>query len=99
MSYRHLLSLLGVVLVVLGFAERGWFLVAVWLGCDFLILGIAHGRGSHGVFGKRADGTLPLWSWLLFLPLLCYTVVVWHCMRRLSREPAHSIVTTQLVVG
>ena len=44
MSYRHLLTLLGVVLIVLGMVERSWFLVAVWLGCDFLILGVAHGR-------------------------------------------------------
>jgi hypothetical protein len=72
MSYRHLLTLLGVTLIVLGAIERGWFLLAVWLGCNFLILGIAHGRGSHGVFGKRPDGSLPLWSWLLFFPLLVY---------------------------
>ncbi len=62
MSYRHLLTLLGVVLVILGLVKRGWFLMAVWLGCDFLSLGVAHGRGSHRVFGKRPDGTLPRWS-------------------------------------
>jgi hypothetical protein len=99
MSYRHLLTLLGVVLIVLGLVERSWFLVAIWLGCDFLVLGVAHGRGSHRVFGKRADGTLPLWSWLVFLPLLIYTTAVWHLIRVLSREPARNAVTDQLVVG
>jgi hypothetical protein len=99
MSYRHLLTLLGIVLIVLGLVERGWFLIAVWLGCDFLALGVAHARGSHPVFGKRADGTLPLWSWVAFLPLLIYTTVVWHLIRLLSREPAHNAVTEQLVVG
>ena len=99
MSYQHLLSLLGIVLIALGFAERGWFLIAIWLGCDFLVLGVAHGCGSHRVFGKRADGTLPLWSWVAFLPLLIYTTVVWHLIRLLSREPAHNAVTEQLVVG
>jgi hypothetical protein len=59
MSYRHLLTLLGLVLVVLGVAERGWCLPAVWLGGNFLVLGVAHGCGLHRVFGKRADGTLP----------------------------------------
>jgi len=99
MSYRHLLTLLGVVLIVLGLIESGWFLAAVWLGCDFLILGVAHGRGSHRVFGKRPDGSLPMWSWLLFFPLLIYTTAVWHFVRLFSREPAHSVVTEQLVIG
>ena len=99
MSHRHLLTLLGIVLIILGFVQRGWFLVAVWLGCDFLVLGVAHGRGSHRVFGKRADGTLPLWSWLVFLPLFIYTTVVWHLIRLFSREPARNTITEQLVVG
>ncbi|MBI4659424.1 MAG: phosphatase [Verrucomicrobia bacterium] len=79
--------------------EGGWFSIAVWLGCDFLVLGVAHGRGSHRVFGKRADGTLPLWGWLLFFPLLIYTTLVWHLIRLFSREAARSSVTEQLVVG
>jgi hypothetical protein len=99
MSYRHLLALLGLVLVVLGLIERGWFLSAVWLGCDFLVLGVAHGRGSHRVFGKRADGSLPWWSRLVFLPLLVYTALVWHLIRLFSREPAYHAVTEKLVVG
>lgn len=99
MSSRHLLTLLGIGLIVLGVIERGWLLVAVWLGCDFLILGVAHGRGSHHVFGKRRDGSLPMWSWLLFFPLLIYTTAIWHLVRLFSREPAHSVVTEELVVG
>ena len=99
MSNRHVLTLLGIVLVVFGLVERGWFLVMVWFGCDFLVLGIAHTRGLHRVFGKRADGTLPLWSWLVFLPLLIYTAVVWHLIRVFSREPACNAVSDQLVVG
>jgi hypothetical protein len=99
MSHRHLLILLGVVLVGLGLGERGWFFIAVWLGCNFFILGIAHERGSHHVFGKRANGTLPWWSWVLFFPLLIYTTTVWHLIRLFSREPARSVVTQQLIVG
>jgi len=99
MTYRHILILLGIILIVLGWTERGWFLISIWLGCDFLVLGIAHGRGSHRVFGKRADGTLPLWSWLVFLPLLLYTTATWHLIRLFSREPARNVITEQLVVG
>jgi len=98
-SYRHLLILLGAVLIAFGMAERGWVLIAVWLGFDFVVLGVAHGRGSHKVFGKRADGTLPWWSWLVFLPLLLYTTAVWHLIRIISREPVRNEVTGQLMVG
>jgi hypothetical protein len=90
---------LGAVLIAFGLADRGWLLIAVWLGFDFVILGIAHGRGSHGVFGKKADGTLQSWSWLVFFPLLICTTAVWHLVRLLSREPARSIVTDGLVIG
>ena len=99
MSHRHVLVLLGVLLVVFGLVEGAWFLSAVWLGASFLVVGIAHGRGSHGVFGKRGDGTLPLWSWLLFFPLLVYIAAVWHLLRLISREPALNTVTDKLVVG
>jgi hypothetical protein len=99
MSHRHLLTLLGTVLIAIGIFERGWLLPAVWLGCDFLALAIAHARGAHRVFGKRADGSLPFWSWLAFLPLLLYTSAVWHIVRLFSREPAHNKVTEDLLVG
>lgn len=99
MSYRHILTLLGILLVILGLIERGWFIAITWLGCNFLILGIAHARGAHSVFGKRNDGTLPLWSQVLFFPLLLYTAIAWHLVRIFSREPKQNEVTDTLVVG
>jgi hypothetical protein len=99
MSYRHQLVLLGLMLIALGIVKAGWLILFTWLGCNFLWLGIAHGRGQHQVFGKRPDGTLPLWSWLLFLPLLAYTAGLSHLIRLLTREPAIHVVTEQLVIG
>jgi len=99
MGHRHLLVLIGFALIAIGILERGWFLLAVWFGCNFLALGIAHARGAHKIFGKRLDGTLPAWSWFLFLPWLLYTSAVWHAMRLFSREAAHHVVTDELVVG
>jgi hypothetical protein len=98
-SYRHLFTLLGILLIVLGVAEHGWFLVILWLGFDFLILGAAHWRGSHRIFGKRPDGSLRLWSWLVFLPMHIYTTLVWHLIRLFSREPARNAISDQLVIG
>lgn len=99
MSHRHLLVLLGLVLVSIGIIERGWLFLFAWLSGDFLVLGIAHGRGAHRILGKRPDGTLPAWSWAVFLPLLLYTAAVWHLLRLISREPARNEVTESLVIG
>ncbi len=74
-------------------------LLALWPGLNFLALGIAHARGAHGVFGKRAEGTLPLWSWALFLPLHLFTMAVWHVGRLISHEPAWNEFDGQLVLG
>jgi hypothetical protein len=99
MSHRYLLALLGLILIVAGLLERGWLIVAVWLGGNLLALGIAHGRGSHRIFGKRADGSLPWWSWLVFFPLLAFATIVWHVLRLFSREPAQNTVKGGLAVG
>lgn len=99
MSHRHSLVLLGLMLIAIGLFEHGWLLLAIWLGGDFLALGIAHARGFHRVLGKRPDGSLPFWSWLIFLPYLLYMGVVWHTIRLFSREPAQNEVTEHLVIG
>jgi hypothetical protein len=99
MSHRHLLTLLGLLLIAFGVFEGGWLLLLVWLGADFLVLGMAHANGAHRIFGKRQDGTLPLSSWMAFLPLLLYTSIVWHILRLISREPAHNLVNDSMVVG
>jgi hypothetical protein len=99
MSLRHLLALLGLLLIMVGVGRRGWAWLAVWLGCDLVALAFAHARGVHRIFGKRPDGALPIWAWLIFLPMLSYMSAVWHLARIFSRKPARSVVTEQLVVG
>src|SRR5215469_3109634 len=99
MSRALVLTLLGLALIAAGLISRGWLLLMAWLGVDFLVLGIAHIKGAHRVFGKRPDGTLPLWSWIVFLPLLLYTNAVWHVSRLLSRSRAQNKVTDNLVIG
>lgn len=96
---RQKLIVIGAVLIACGLLSGGWFLLCLWLGTDFIVLGIAHGQGSPGVFGKRVDGTLPLWSWCLFLPLFICTMAVWHLVRLASSEPTENVVTERLTVG
>jgi protein-tyrosine phosphatase len=89
----------GAAACVAGFqnGHLGWPLA--WFGVDFIIVGAAYFRHAHGVFGKCRDGRLPLWSWILFLPYLAYTSLVWHLIRLLSREPACNEVSPSLIVG
>ncbi len=47
MSYKHLLPMLGLVLIGVGLIEGGWLLLLVWLGADFLMLGLAHWRHAR----------------------------------------------------
>jgi hypothetical protein len=90
---------LGLILGGIGVIKGGWSLFLLWPAADFLILGIAHFKSAPGIFGKRADGSLPFWSWLIFLPLLLYTMLVWRIACFLIREPARGMVTHDLVVG
>jgi hypothetical protein len=99
MSHRYLLILLGLILVTIGIVESGWSLLLTWPGANFVILGIAHTKNAPGIFGKRPDGSLPFWSWAIFLPLLLYTNLVWRIACLLSREPAQNTVTNNLVLG
>src|SRR5437899_9735715 len=99
MSHRYLLVLLGLILIGVGLVQGGWALLAVWLGFDFLILGITHFRRAHGTFGKRPNGSLPVWSWMAFLPLHLYTMFGWHLLRLVNREPAQNMLTNDLIIG
>ena len=94
-----MLTVIAVAASVLGIKAGFWGIPAIWLGVDFLILAIAYQCRAHAVFGKRPDGTLPLWSWILFLPHLVYTQLVWHLIRLLSKEPACNEISETLVVG
>jgi hypothetical protein len=42
MRFQYLLSLLGLALIALGTIEGRWLILALWLGSNFLVLGIAN---------------------------------------------------------
>jgi protein-tyrosine phosphatase len=99
MARSFLLLLLGIGLGCIAFAYQGWICLVAWLGFDFVILGVAHMQGAHQVFGKRADGSLPLWSWAIFLPMQIYSLVTLNLARSITTEPWVSIVNDQLSVA
>ena len=103
MKYAVLNFLLGVCAIALGiFAGLlidEWCFLICWPGLNFLLLGLVYAKRWPGIFGKRRDGSLPWWSWVLFLPLHFLTLGCWHLLRLVSREPAFAVVNDGLIVG
>ncbi|MEW6302651.1 MAG: hypothetical protein AB1705_04220 [Verrucomicrobiota bacterium] len=93
------LALLGGGLIFLALQTGRWGWPLMWLAADFAILSAAYMAGCHRVFGKRPDGTLPFWSWCVFLPFLAYTYFVWLLILNITREPALNEVSDTLIVG
>src|SRR4051812_48336896 len=98
MRYWHFLAILGLALVALAIHGRGWAWLAAWVGFDFLALAFAHARGIHTIFGKRRDGTIAAWAWIVFLPMLAYMMALWR-LQRVRRKPPHDRITDELVIG
>lgn len=100
MNYAIVLILLALSLFLLGVLYGGILAAFLfWCGANFFLLGVAHARKAHGIFGKRADGALPVWSWVIFLPLHVLNHFVWHLFRTLATEPASNPVSERLTVG
>lgn len=99
MNPKYLITLVGITLIAYGWTEHGWSIVLIWLGINFLILGLAHAFNWTNIFGKKSTGILPFWSIISFFPLLLYTHVLWHLYRFLSKEPAYNTISPSLTVG
>jgi hypothetical protein len=99
MRHSILLLVLGGVLCGIAEIRGGWFVVLGWLGLNFAIVGGAHIFNFERVFGKRSDGRLPAWSWVLFLPLHIYSLAVWNMVRRFGSEPPACKVFDDLWIG
>ncbi len=85
---RHSVTflLLGAAQLLLGwqFGVHGW--AWIWSGAVFITVGVAYAREWPGLFGKRADGTLPAWRIVALLPYLLFTWVVWYLETHWSQE-------------
>lgn len=99
MKYAGLHFLLGVSLALLAWLYPGVAGLLGWLGACFGMLSLAYALRRPTLLGKRRDGSLSWWSWILFLPLHLITWGIWHAVRVLSREPAFHQITPQLIVG
>jgi Tyrosine phosphatase family len=93
------LILLAGALGALGVQHGSTWWPAIWLALDFFVVGVAEYSGWHRIFGKRAEGSLPAWSWIVFGPFLVYTHAIWHLLRIVQREAAWHEVTAGITIG
>lgn len=71
----------------------------LWPVLILVLIGAAYAAPGAAVFGKRAAGSLPPWTWVLLLPYLAFTWGIWKLKRKVSKEPFYNEVAPGLWVG
>jgi protein-tyrosine phosphatase len=99
MRYALIFILLGACLGVLAVQRGGWWWLALWPAVGAAVVGVGYAGAGARVFGKRRDGSHATWAWVLHLPYLLVTLVVWHLLRRVVRERAADEVAPGVWVG
>ncbi len=81
MKYSIAFSLLSLVFVIYAiFLGDFWFLL-LWPATSFALLGAAYAGLGAKLLGKRSNGKIAWWAWILFLPYLLLTLTLWHLRR------------------
>lgn len=89
MRYALTITLLGLAQFVLAAVYGGRVaLFLLWSGVSFLVAGFAYACHESRWMGKRSDGSVAVWQWLLMLPYLGLNALLWFFQTRLGREAA-----------
>ncbi|MEM8884950.1 MAG: tyrosine-protein phosphatase [Planctomycetota bacterium] len=73
--------------------------IPLWIAISFAVFGVAYLGGGARLLGKRSDGRLAGWAFVLHAPFLLYVAMIWHAARGLSRERPVDRVDDRLVIG
>jgi protein-tyrosine phosphatase len=103
MRYAILFPLLSLGLASIIYRHGGWTWILLWPVITCLAVGIAYALNDARLFGKRRNGTIAPWSFLLLLPYHLINFPLWHLLRHASRliavEPSVSQITPSLWIG
>jgi protein-tyrosine phosphatase len=99
MRYAVIFMLLCAGLIYVAFRVGGWGWLVAWPASSALLVAAGYGGWGARVFGKRRDGAFAAWAWVVHLPYLLITSIVWHLMRLFSRENVADEVAPGVWVG
>ncbi len=91
------LPVLAIVFGWLAVAYRLWILL--WPATVMLAIAVIYVARAPGAFGKRPDGKLAWFAWLLWGPWLAYMWLAHEAARKLTREPVADEVMPGVWVG
>ncbi|HSN97395.1 MAG TPA: hypothetical protein VLS89_03820 [Candidatus Nanopelagicales bacterium] len=99
MRYGFLFIALSASLFWLAVVIGGAGLALLWPVLSFALVGTAYLAHQPALLGKRLDGTLAWWAWLLLAPYFLLTWSTWRAARLLGREACANEVVPGLWVG
>jgi hypothetical protein len=93
----RVIPLIAVALVGLAIWTHAWILL--WPAVVLIAVAIVYAARAPRALGKRPDGTLAWWAWLLWAPLFGYMRLLHELARWFSKEPVASEVAAGVWVG
>lgn len=93
----RVLPLVATLLVALALWTRWWLLL--WPAASMLAVAVIYLAGTPRALGKRPDGTIAWWAWLVWAPLFGYMRLLHEAARSLTREPVANQVADGVWVG
>jgi protein-tyrosine phosphatase len=99
MRYGLTFFVCGVAFAAIAYALGGFAWLFAWLGADFLIHGLGYAGLGPRVLGKRQDGTIAPWAYVVLGPQMLFTWATWSVARLVSREDCSNEVAPGLWLG
>jgi protein-tyrosine phosphatase len=86
MKYAIVFGILASLLAWKALSEGQWFLLLLWPALSFGIFSAGYAGLGPLIFAKRSNGSYPLWSIVLMLPLFALIWTAWHAKRLLDGD-------------
>jgi hypothetical protein len=101
MQYTFSFALVSATALAGTLVTPGWWarLPLLWVASSFLLAAAAYAGLGPGLLGKRADGSLPAWSYLVHGPFLLLGLVTMRAVHLTTAEPPFHEVAPGVVLG
>jgi len=93
----RLLPLIAALLLALALVTHAWILL--WPAIVLFAVAGVYLAGTPRALGKRRDGTIAWWAWLLWAPLFGWMRLLHELARSVTKEPVANLVADGVWVG